>query len=118
MTFTKDPFFWRLVPYMDARPYLREGGGHFNPRDRLECVGMPAELRAEALAYRKPCPACGLPYNPIRERASGGSLYFACSHDLDTNKSCSRTKAAAQEAAIVGQAIRAYHAGRGTKALF
>lgn len=118
MTFVKTPMFLRVVPYMDAPAYLREGGGSYNPRRRIEfIVALPPDFEIEALAYRKDCPSCGLSYNPIRRR-EGGGLYFACSCELDINISCSRRRAARQEADIVGQAVLAYHAGRGTKSLF
>lgn len=91
--------FWPVIrDYIKIEPYEREGGGVWNPRERIELWNdMPAEVRRQALAFEMPCVACGAPIHPIRQREKSGHLYYAATCPWTVNLSCSRGSAAREE---------------------
>ena len=99
--------FWQVIgKYIKMEPYEREGGGVWNPRERIELWPMPADVRRQALAHVQPCVACGAPIHPFREReGSGGHLYYAATCPWSQNLRCSRGRAAREEYRRVSDAV-------------
>ena len=107
VTLTDHPLWLRLLPFLYAPAYDRDGG-HAHPRHRLE-VHDPkdARLRALLLAIRIDCAAgCGRLIHPVRERDERAhTLYLAVSCDWRVTYGCSRTDAASDEYERIVEAV-------------
>jgi len=86
------PMWGELAPYMRIEVYDRDGG-HQDPRHRIECRPMPANVLELALSLRVACCTCSEPMHPIRLRRGEtfGHAYYAAACPLDVSIRCSRT---------------------------
>jgi len=91
--------FWQTDLFRRLLPYLRLQWWHDRPQ-RIEVAAhvIPADLLAEALAYRGSCVACEAEIRVVRARKFGGrtsdSYYIALTCPLEANIGCSRGWAA------------------------
>jgi len=116
MSIRNHPDWKDILPHIRIEYYDRDGG-HSHPRNRIEIKSRtPHQTKLKLLAVECPCVACGRMIFPIRRRSRGGRvaslghLYFACACDLDTNKGCSRGRAAQVEYDKIVEAVEDYEA--------
>lgn len=97
--------FWRDRFWDDFFPYLRWTGSGHGEMNTLSVIGLPPDIRQQALEWRAPCVACGALMNPIRERqkrnpsdrrTEKASLYVAVGCSTEKNAGCGRGRAAAE----------------------
>lgn len=98
MSILTHPQWAKIRTYLRVEAYDRDTNANGDVRHRLE-VAMPEDIptRVWLKGIHTPCPRCGQPVKPVRERVSWTTWYYAVACALDDKPSCARSREAAAE---------------------